>query len=113
MKKHEIPLHPSILTISFSYEMSKENKQQQLTEKKQVKKCRGNRRLQRFNRKCRSKGMNNQTIQMLLKQHPTTGLIHQDHQQKHEEEEEMDNSSIMNKQSHITNISILFENQVQ
>jgi len=85
--------------------------QQQLTEKQQIKKCHGNRRLQRFRRKYRSKGMNNQTIEMLLNIHQGTTSVYQDNQQIHKQEEkEMDDSSSLNTQKSVINMLMLSEN---
>ena len=93
--------------------MTKEVKQQQqLTKKKQIKKCHGNRRLQRYRRRCRAIGMNNQTIEMLMNIHKAIRSMHQDNQQIHEDEEKkMVDSPTMNTQSN-SDMSMLFENQV-
>ena len=52
----------------------REHEQQQYTNKK--KKCRGNRKLQRFRRKCRKNGMNNDTIEMIIENQQANKSFH-------------------------------------
>lgn len=87
---------------------SNNNEQQQQPKKK--KKSRGNRKLQRFRRKCRSKEINNQGIELLMKIQKANRLVHQDNQQIHEEEK--NDSTVMNTESAIK-FSMLPENQVR
>ena len=95
--------------------------QQQLTEKKPVKRCHGNRKLQRFRRRCRSKGMNNQAIEMLMlikkAKQPTdqdSPQIDSDEKegQEDEQEEGMDDSNTIDTEI-VIDMSMFFEDQVR
>ncbi|CAF4721944.1 unnamed protein product [Rotaria sp. Silwood1] len=68
-----------------------ENNKLQLKKKK----CHGNRRLQRFRKRCRARGMNDQTIKMLLTMHSTDNSIHQANQET-DKDKDMDDSFAMN-----------------
>ncbi len=92
-------------------EVNKQNQQQQVRKTNQIKKCHGNRRLQCLKRRYRSKGMNDQAIEMLLKFHQANRSSLPDHSKL--QEENMNNFSIVKKTDMVTNISMLFENQVR
>jgi len=79
--------------------------------KSKKKKCRGNRKLQRFRRKCRAKGMNDQAIEMLMWIKKANRSVHQNNQQIHEEQ--MDSSFTTNMESNNINMSMISENQVR
>ncbi|CAF1524227.1 unnamed protein product [Adineta steineri] len=102
--------------------MSNENKHEQLTEKKQRTKGHGNRSLQRLKKQFLSNDMNNQANDMLKKIREASKSIHQDNQQIHycgnnddvdeeDEGEETDDSSTMSIESN-NDMSILIHNQV-
>jgi hypothetical protein len=85
-------------------EADKQNQQQ-------VRKCHGNQRLQRLKRRYRSKGMNDQAIELLLKFRQANRSSLPDHLKV--QEENINKSSIVKKTDMVTNISMLFENQVR
>jgi hypothetical protein len=74
------------------------------------KKCHGNRKLQRFKRNYRKKGMNDQTIEMLLAMHQAIKSVHQDTQIMYEEK--MDDDSFISNVDRNSNMSMSSENQV-
>ena len=86
------------------------NSQQKLTGQKQTKRCRSNRRLQRFKRKCRSQGMNEHVTEMLTTIQKVSMSVARGFQQMPESQKE--DFPMTNKQNDNTTSSILFENQV-
>ena len=60
--------------------VNEQTQKQQQQHINKVKKCHGNRRLQRFRRKCRKQGMNNDTIQSLIVHQQANKSFHNHHQ---------------------------------
>lgn len=101
--------------------MAEEVQQQPLTEKKRVKRCHGNRKLQRFRRRCRSKGMNELAIEMLMLIKQAEQSVQQNSSQvdgdekegkEKEQEEGMDHSHTTDT-GMVIDMSMFFENQVR
>ncbi|CAF2928481.1 unnamed protein product [Rotaria sp. Silwood2] len=67
--------------------------------KKKTKKCRGNRKLQRYTRRCQAKGMNDQAIEMLMLLRQVNKSVHQNTQETHENQK--DGSFIINTVSNV------------
>ena len=78
--------------------------------KNKKQKCHGNRKLQRFRRQCRQKGMTNQAIETLISINNTNGAVQEDIQRI--KNEKMDVSCLVNTTSNTINMPILSENQV-
>jgi hypothetical protein len=79
--------------------------------KNEKKKCRGNRRLQRFRRNYRKQGLNDQTIEMLVGMHQAIGSVQQNAQIK--DEEKLDDDSFISNIDHNSSILMSSENRVQ
>ncbi|CAF4124668.1 unnamed protein product [Adineta steineri] len=79
-----------ILPLSNEISLTVQEQQEANEMKKKKKKCRGNRKLQHFRRKCRAKGMNNQAIEMLISIKQANTSVDQNTNNK-----EMEYSSIM------------------
>ncbi|CAF2145929.1 unnamed protein product [Rotaria magnacalcarata] len=79
--------------------------QQQLKKRKSY----GNRKLQRFRRKCRARGVNDHTIEMLTLVKKVNGSAHQDIQQI--DEDKKDGSFITNTKMNIINKPMSSKNQ--
>jgi hypothetical protein len=78
--------------------------------KKKKKKCRGNRKLQRFKRKCWAQGMNSEAIEMLLSIKNENRSVNQYDQKL--DKKEMNQSSITKSINNDVNIVSLLDNQV-
>jgi len=105
-------------------EKVKLQQQQQLSiAKKRVKRCHGNRRLQRLRKKYRSRGINEQELEILVNMHQAIESLHQNNLPSinNDDQVEDDNSNkkdkndsyIINTKDHINNMSMLVENQVR
>ena len=100
--------------------MEGEVNKQQLTGKKRTKKCHGNRKLQRFRKKWRSRGMNDRAIEMLLLIKNASNSMEQDTQQEQRDKEEnedegengIDDSNTTNAEI-VIDMSMFFEDQVR
>lgn len=95
-------------------EVDKQNQQKQqqqpVRKTNQIKKYHGNQQLQSLKRRYRSKGMNDQAIDMLLKFHQANRSSLPDHSKV--QEKNMNDSSILKNTDMVANKSMLFENQV-
>lgn len=78
--------------------------------KNKKRKCRGNRKLQRFRRHCRKKGMTKQSIETLISNNNTDRVVQEDTQRI--KNKKMDASCLVNTTSNTINMPILSENQV-
>ncbi|CAF4149969.1 unnamed protein product [Rotaria sp. Silwood2] len=77
--------------------------------KKKKKKCHGNRKLQRYRRRCQAKGMNDRAIELLMLIKKANKSVHQNTQETHEDQK--NGLFIINVVSNVMNMSTLLENQ--
>jgi hypothetical protein len=80
--------------------------------KNKKKKCRGNRKLQHFKRKCRAKGMDNQAIEMLMSIKKGNTSVHQTSQEADDGEEIQHLSNMKNIDNDVS-IMTLLDDQVR
>jgi len=94
-----------------------QQQQQFLTAKKHVKRCHGNRRLQRLRKKYRSRGINEQELEILVKMHQSIQSLQQNNlpiiKNDNSNEEDKNNSYTINTKDPINNMSMHMKNQVR
>jgi len=94
-----------------------QQQQQFLIAKKHVKRCHGNLRLQRLRKKYRSRGINEQELEILVKMHQSIQSLQQNNlpiiKNDNSNEEDKNNSYTINTKDPINNMSMHMKNQVR